>query len=77
MKYLYAKIPLEWAVKIGVDKSRRHTRTGEVIINESDIHCFGNNEDFPTKIKRMGGIILSNLEAKNELKNKDYELSKR
>lgn len=67
MKYSYAKIPYAQAVLVGVDKIRKRTATGDVIINEGDLLTYGKGGDFKKKVKQLGGTILTALEAKREL----------
>ena len=66
--YYYAKIPLVSAVALGLDKVRRHTPSGDVIINESDLLTYGSeNSTFEQKVEALGGQVLTALEAKQEL----------
>ena len=66
--YNYAKIPLVSAVALGLDKIRRHTPSGDVIINESDLLTYGTvNSTFEQKVEALGGQVLTALEAKQEL----------
>ena len=67
MKYSYAKIPYQSAVELGVEKTRKRTSTGEVIINESDLLTYGKGSDFRKKVKQLGGTVLTAMEAKIEL----------
>lgn len=69
MKYRYAKIPYSAAVDLGIAQIRHRIVTGEVIINESDVQCFCGSEPFEKKIELLGGSVLTNSEAKSELKN--------
>ena len=43
--YNYAKIPLVSAIALGLDKIRRHTPSGDVIINESDLQTYGSERN--------------------------------
>ena len=66
--YNYAKIPLVSAIALGLDKVRRHTPSGDVIINESDLLTYGTmNSTFEQKVEALGGQVLTALEAKQEL----------
>ena len=66
--YYYAKIPLVSAVALGLDKIRRHTPSGDVIINESDLLTYGTvNSTFEQKVAALGGQVLTALEAQQEL----------
>lgn len=67
MKYSYAKIPYTQAVLVGVDKIRKRTAAGEVIINEGDLLAYGKGGDFEKKVKQLGGTVLTALDAKREL----------
>ena len=67
MKYSYAKIPYAKAVLVGVDKIRKRTAAGDVIINEGDLLTYGKGDDFKKKVKQLGGSVLTALEAKAEL----------
>lgn len=67
MIYRYAKIPYAKAVLIGVDKIRKRTVTGDVIINEGDLLTYGKGSDFKKKVKQLGGTVLSALDAKKEI----------
>lgn len=69
MKYKYAKVPISYAEQLGVLGIRQKTASGDVIINEGDALCFGKpGESFEEKVKKMGGTILNNFTAKQELK---------
>lgn len=66
--YNYAKIPLVSAIALGLDKVRRHTPSGDVIINESDLLTYGSGSStFEQKVEALGGQVLTALEAKQEL----------
>ena len=66
--YNYAKIPLVSAIALGLDKVRRHTPSGDVIINESDLLTYGSeNSTFEQKVEALGGQVPTVLEAKQEL----------
>ena len=66
--YNYAKIPLVSAIALGLDKVRRHTPSGDVIINESDLLTYGyGSSTFEQKVEALGGQVLTALEAKQEL----------
>lgn len=67
MKYRYAIIPYSGAVMLGVEHIRRQTVTGEVIVNESDLLTYGEQNSFEDKIKQLGGRTLTALEARQEL----------
>ena len=67
MVYIYAKVPFQIAVDLGLSKSRKRTVSGEVIINESDLLTYGKGSDFKKKVKQLGGTVLTALEAKREL----------
>ena len=67
MKYRYAIIPYSGAVMLGVERIRRQTVTGEVIVNESDLLTYGEQTSFEDKIKQLGGRTLTALEARQEL----------
>ena len=66
--YYYAKIPLVSAIALGLDKIRRHTPSGDVIINESDLLTYGSEGyTFEQKVEELNGKALTALEAKQEL----------
>lgn len=67
MKYRYAKIPYVNAVLLGVDKIRKRTANGDVIINEGDLLTYGSGDDFNKKVNLLGGTVLTANEAKSEL----------
>ena len=67
-RYNYAKIPLVSAIALGLDKIRRHTPSGEVIINESDLLTYGSEGyTFEQKVEALSGKVLTTLGAKQEL----------
>ena len=67
--YRYSKIPHGKAVELGLHKLRSSTSDGCVIINESDLMTYGKSEDsFEDKVASLDGKVLSNLEARQELK---------
>lgn len=67
--YRYIKIPYGRAVELGLHKLRAETSDGCVIINESDLMTYGSPEDsFEDKVASLEGVVLSNLEARQELK---------
>lgn len=70
MKYRYAIIPYSGAVTLGVERIRRQTATGEVIVNESDLLTYGGQSSFEDKIEKLGGRVLTALEAKQELQKR-------
>lgn len=58
--YNYAKIPLVSAIALGLDKIRRHTPSGDVIINESDLQTYGSeNSTFEQKVEALSGKVLT------------------
>lgn len=68
MRYLYAKIPVRKAESIGIAEFRQRTPDGEyVIVNESDIQTYGRSGTFESKVKTLGGKVLTAQEAKKEL----------
>lgn len=67
MVYRYAKIPFTKAVELGLEKTRKRTTEGAVIINESDLLTYGSGSDFKKKVKQLDGTILTAQEAKKEL----------
>lgn len=67
-RYNYAKIPLVSAIALGLDKIRRHTPSGDVVINESDLLTYGSEDyTFEQKVEELNGKALTALEAKQEL----------
>lgn len=67
-QYKYAKIPMRSAASLGLDRFRKQTVSGEYIINESDMSMYGEAGDtFEDKIERLGGTVLTNLQARQEL----------
>lgn len=67
-RYMYAKIPADQAVSLGIEKGRRTLHDGHILINEGDLFAFGNpDESFEDKVVRLGGTVLTNVEAKQEL----------
>ena len=67
-RYNYVKIPLVSAIALGLDKIRRHTPSGDVIINESDLQTYGSEGyTFEQKVEELNGKVLTALEAKQEL----------
>ena len=72
-RYQYAKIPSHSADMLGdVVKHRKRTVSGYVIINESDLLLYGNADDtFEDKVEQLGGVPLTNIEAKQELQKKE------
>lgn len=53
---------------MGLDKIRRHTPSGDVIINESDLLTYGSEGyTFEQKVGELNGKALTALEAKQEL----------
>ena len=53
---------------MGLDKIRRHTPSGDVIINESDLLTYGSESNtFEQKVEALSGKVLMALEAKQEL----------
>lgn len=67
--YRYVKIPYGKAVGLGLHRLRAGTPDGCVIINESDLMTYGGPEDsFEDKVAALEGKVLSNLEARQELK---------
>ena len=53
---------------MGLDKIRRHTPSGDVIINESDLLTYGSEGYiFEQKVEELNGKALTALEAKQEL----------
>lgn len=68
MRYLYAKIPVRKAESIGIAEFRQRTNDGEyVIVNESDLQTYGRSGTFESKVKTLGGKVLTVQEAKKEL----------
>ena len=74
MVYRYAQIPFPKAVELGLEKTRKRTATGAVIINESDLLTYGKGSDFQKKVKQLGGTVLTALEAKKVLEQTVNEL---
>lgn len=72
-RYQYAKIPSHSADMLGdVVTHRKRTVSGDVIINESDLLLYGNADDtFEDKVEQLGGVPLTNIEAKQELQKKE------
>lgn len=67
--YRYIKISYGIAVELGLQKLRSKTSDGCIIINESDLMTYGSPEDsFDDKVAALGGKVLSNIEARVELK---------
>ena len=65
---MYAKIPADRAVSLGIDKGRKVLQDGYILINEGDLFTFGNPEEsFADKVIRLNGTALTNIEAKQEL----------
>ena len=68
MRYLYAKIPVRKAESIGIAEFRQRTPNGEyVIVNESDLQTYGRSGTFESKVKTLGGKVLTVQDAKKEL----------
>lgn len=68
MRYLYAKIPVRKAESIGIAEFRQRINDGEyVIVNESDLQTYGRSGTFESKVKALGGKVLTVQEAKKEL----------
>lgn len=67
MIYRYAKIPYPRAVELGLEKIRRRISSGEVIINESDLLTYGDDDPFESKVQGLGGTVLTALQAKQEI----------
>ncbi len=68
MRYLYAKIPVRKAESIGIAEFRQRTNDGEyVIVNESDLQTYGRSGTFESKVKTLGGKVLTVQDAKKEL----------
>ncbi len=69
-QYKYAKIPQRSAAALSIGGIRKRTASGDYIINESDVSMYGEAGDtFEDKIERLGGTVLTNLQAKQELQN--------
>lgn len=69
-QYKYAKIPLQGATALGLCGIRKKTASGDYIINESDVSVYGEvGDSFEDKIERLGGTVLTNQQAKQELQN--------
>ena len=68
MRYLYAKIPVRKAESLGIAEFRQRTPNGEyVIVNESDLQTCGRSGTFESKVKTLGGKVLTVQDAKKEL----------
>ena len=68
MRYLYAKIPVRKAESLGIAEFRQRTNDGEyVIVNESDLQTYGRSGTFESKVKTLGGKVLTVQDAKKEL----------
>ena len=68
MRYVYAKIPVLKAESLGIAEFRQRTPDGEyVIVNESDLQTYGRSGTFESKVKTLGGKVLTAMEAKKEL----------
>jgi hypothetical protein len=64
MKFNYAKLPYKTAQEFGLDKNRYRDKNGNVIVNQSDLISVGTaGETLSEKVKRLGGVMLSNAEA--------------
>lgn len=71
-KYKYALVPIDRASELNISGVR--FRTGqEMLINESDTSTFGEpGESFENKIDRLGGLVITNTEAK-QIINRQHE----
>lgn len=67
MVYRYAKIPFTKAVELGLERTRKRTANGDVIINESDLLTYGKGSDFARKVRQLDGTVLTAAEAKAEI----------
>jgi hypothetical protein len=64
MKFNYVKLPREVAKELGLDKNRQQDKAGNVIVNQSDLSTVGEpGETLDEKVQRLGGVMLSNVEA--------------
>lgn len=67
-RYMYAKIPADKAISLGIERGRKILPDGHVLINEGDLFAYGKSDDsFEDKVAGLGGVILTNVEAKQEL----------
>lgn len=71
MVFNYALLPLRTASEHGLDINRLRVELGEsVIVNQTDLHAFGDPEDsLSVKVEKLGGRIISAKEAKTLIAN--------
>jgi hypothetical protein len=68
MKFNYISLPYLTAQNLGLDKNRQRDKDGNVIVNQSDLAAVGEPEEtLAEKINRLGGKMLSNVEALKSL----------
>lgn len=65
---MYAKIPKDRADGLGIGRGRKLLPDGYILVNESDLFtaCV-EGESFEAKVTGLGGAVLTNVEAKQEL----------
>lgn len=72
MGYLYAKVSREIALTLGFANIRQRVSDGDYILNQSDVMAL-DGDTLEEKVEAAGGILLTEYEAKEELKNKYVE----